>query len=252
MNVIPDLRHIWNVISKYCACHEILKLKISAETPWMLPPIERRFDDNPNTSDDIRRYPTTKSSSRTRRFGDLTRPSLETILYCKIQHFASLLSPKMSRSAAPVTESHPATSANTAPATQNKCRRNYDFTDLLLYGTMTLPIYYFAELLLYWSITLRNCYFTDLLLYGSITLRIYYFANLSLYETITLRIYYFADLLLYESITLRIYYLTDLLLYETITLRIYYLTDLFLYGSFTLRIYYFTNLTWLICFFEHF
>ena len=38
-------------LTKYCACHEILKLKISAETPWMLPPIERRFDDNPTISD---------------------------------------------------------------------------------------------------------------------------------------------------------------------------------------------------------
>ena len=47
MNPILDPHHIWNVISnarskakspsnftKYCACHEILKLKISAETPW--------------------------------------------------------------------------------------------------------------------------------------------------------------------------------------------------------------------------
>ena len=42
-------------LTKYCACHEILKLKISAETPWMLPPIERRFDDNPRISDQIRR-----------------------------------------------------------------------------------------------------------------------------------------------------------------------------------------------------
>ena len=105
MNVINDLRHIWNLISnawsksshpptspntapatqnechqwsashmkphfqcveqvkspsnltKYCACHEILKLKISADTPWMLPPIERRFEDNPTISDDIRGYP---------------------------------------------------------------------------------------------------------------------------------------------------------------------------------------------------
>ena len=32
-------------LTKYCACHEILKLKISADTPWMLPPIERRFED---------------------------------------------------------------------------------------------------------------------------------------------------------------------------------------------------------------
>ena len=51
-------------LTKYCACHEILKLKISAETPWMLPPIERRFDDNPNTSDDIRRYPTISDDIR--------------------------------------------------------------------------------------------------------------------------------------------------------------------------------------------
>ena len=55
----------------------------------------------------IRRYPRIKSSSRTRRFGDLPDPILVTLFYCKIQHFAVLLSPKMSRSAAPVTKSHP-------------------------------------------------------------------------------------------------------------------------------------------------
>ena len=71
----------------------------------------------------IRRYPTIKSSSRTRRFGDLPDPILETLFYCKIQHFAFRLSPKMSRSAAPVTKSHPPTSPNTAPATQNQGHR---------------------------------------------------------------------------------------------------------------------------------
>ena len=81
---------------------------------------ERRFEDNPRI---IRTHPRIKSSSRTRRFGDLTRPSLETILYCKIQHFALRLSPKMSRSAAPVRKSHPPTLANTAPATQNQCHQ---------------------------------------------------------------------------------------------------------------------------------
>ena len=60
-----------------------------------------------------------KSSSRTRRFGDLTRPILETILYWKIQHFALRLSPKMSPNAAPATKSDNPTSPNTAPATQN-------------------------------------------------------------------------------------------------------------------------------------
>ena len=63
---------------------------------------------------------TMKSSSRTRRFGDLTRPILETILYWKIQHFALRLSPKMSPNAAPATKSDNPTSPNTAPATQNE------------------------------------------------------------------------------------------------------------------------------------
>ena len=200
-------------LTKYCACHEILKLKISAETPWMLPPIERRFDDNPTI---IRTHPNTKSSSRTRRFGDLTRPSLETILYCKIQHFSLRLSPKMSRSAAPVTKSHPPTSPNTASATQNDPPTSPN----------TAPA------------TQNQCH---QLLYESITLRIYYFTNLWLYETITLRIHHFTNLLLNESITLRIYYFTHLLLYESMTLRIFYFTNLWLYESMTVRNYYFTN-----------
>ena len=106
-------------LTKYCACHEILKVKICAENPWSASANRKTI----RRSRIIRRYPTIKSSSRTRRFGDLTRPSLETILYCKIQHFASRLSPKMSRSAAPVTKSHPPTSPNTAPATQNQCHQ---------------------------------------------------------------------------------------------------------------------------------
>ena len=107
-------------LTKYCACHEILRSTFQRRIPELLPPIERRFDDNPTTSDHIRPRPTRKSSSRTRRFGDLTRPILETILYCKIQHVALRLSPKMSRSAAPVTKSPTRTSPNTAPATQNE------------------------------------------------------------------------------------------------------------------------------------
>ena len=82
----------------------------------LLPPIERRFDDNPTI---IRRQSDQKIASRTRRFGDLTRPTLITILYWKIQHFALRLSPKMSPNAAPATKSHTPTSPNTAPATQN-------------------------------------------------------------------------------------------------------------------------------------
>ena len=78
----------------------------------LLPPMQ----DDSNTSEDD---PRIKSSSRTRRFGDLTRPILETILYWKIQHFALRLSPKISPNAAPATKTHTPTSPNTAPATQN-------------------------------------------------------------------------------------------------------------------------------------
>ena len=102
-------------ITKYCACHEILKLKIWAETPWSASANRKTIRGYPRISE---HNPTIKSSSRTRRFGDLTLPILDTILYCKIQHFALRLSPKMSRSAAPATKSPTRTSPNTAPATQ--------------------------------------------------------------------------------------------------------------------------------------
>ena len=67
--------------TKYCACHEIFKLKISAETPWSASAnrktIRRHSEHNPSM----------KSSSRTRRFGDLTRPILETHFVWKITTF---------------------------------------------------------------------------------------------------------------------------------------------------------------------
>ena len=100
--------------------HQILRLpgnsefKISPQNPWIVSAnrktIRRQSDHDPSM----------KSSSRTRRFGDLTRPILETILYWKIQRFALRLSPKMSRNAAPATKSHTPTSPNTAPATPNE------------------------------------------------------------------------------------------------------------------------------------
>jgi len=155
----------------------------------VLPPIERRFED-------IRRYPKIKSSSRTRRFGDLVDPILVMRCYCKIQHFAVLLSPKMSRSSTPITKS--------------------------LYGSITLQTYYFTNLLLYESITVRIYYFTNRLLYESITLQINYFTNLLLYKSVTLQIYYFTNRLLCKSITLRIDYFANLSLYESSILRIYY------------------------------
>ena len=108
-------------LTKYCACHEICKFKLSAETPWIASANRKTIRTDPRiirgwSEDD----PTIKSSSRTRRFGDLTRPILETILYWKIQHFALRLSPNMSPNAAPATKTHTPTSPNTAPATQNE------------------------------------------------------------------------------------------------------------------------------------
>ena len=199
--------------------------------------LERRFDHNPRI---IRGYPTIKSSSRTRRFGDLTRPSLETILYCKIQHFASRLSPKMSRSAAPVTKSHPPTSPNTAPATQNE---RWTATLLNCYCTkVTVLICYFTELWLYWTVTVLKCDCTELWLYWIVTVLNCYLTDLLLYWTVTLLSCDFTELLLYWTVTWLIGYFTELLLYWTVTLLNCYFTELLLDWSVTLLNCYFTEL----------
>ena len=99
--------------------HQILRLprnsefKISAQNSWIVCANIKTI--RPWSEHD----PKIKSSSRTHRFRDLTRPISETISYWKIQHFALRLSPKMSPNAAPATKSHTPTSPNSAPATQN-------------------------------------------------------------------------------------------------------------------------------------
>ena len=208
-------------LTKYCACHEILKLKIWAETPWSASANRKTIrawsDHNPNT----------KSSSRTRRLGDLPGPILETILYRKIQHFALRPFPKMSRHAAPATKSHTPTSPNSAPATRDFTELSLDGTvtllDLLLYGTVTLLNCYFTELCLDWAVTLlnctwRNCYFMELLLYWTVTWRNCDFTELLLYRTVTLLNCDFIEVLLYWTVTLLICYLTDLLLDWTVSI----------------------------------
>ena len=140
--------------TKYCACHAKMVLMIDPRHTWNVIYIARSNKSHPSNSPStapatefgvqdlsekslncFRQYqairpwsdhdpriynPTIKPSSRTRRFGDLTRPILETILYWKIQHFARRLSPKISRNTAPATKSHTPPSPNTAPATQNE------------------------------------------------------------------------------------------------------------------------------------
>ena len=230
-------------LTKYCAYHEILKLKISADTPWMLPPIERRFED-------IRGYPTIiRTQNR-----HLAPAASETLLFPSWRRFCIVkynisrsgylpkchemlrlprkvtlqphqilrLPRKMNRilhphriwnviSNARSQSSHPLTSANTAPATQNECRLCY-FTKLVLCGTVILPIYYFADLLLYRSVTLVMCYFTELVLCGTVSLPMYYFADLLLNWSVTLVMCYFTELVLCGTVSLPMYYFTDLLL----------------------------------------
>ena len=131
-------------ITKYCTCHAIL-IRVTYKTSFTIRGITlvtvqyhqilrlpRNSDfkmsaENPSiTSANLKTIrawsehePKIKSSFRTRRFGSLTRPILETILYWTIQHVALRLSPKMSRNAVPATKSHIPTSANIAPGTKD-------------------------------------------------------------------------------------------------------------------------------------
>ena len=158
----------------------------------------------------------------------------------------------MSRTAAPATKSHPPTSPNTAPATQNECHQwsasemwrhfqcaeqakspsnltkycacqkffRRSFTELLL-----LLNCYCTELLLYWSVTLLNCDFTEVLLDWSVTLLNCYCTELLLDWSVTFLKCYFTELLLYGAVTLLNCYFTELLLYWTVTLRNCYFTE---------------------------
>ena len=134
-------------LTKYCACHEIFKFKIALDTLWIASAnrktIRRHSEDNPRI----------KSSSHTRRFGDLTRPISETILYWKIQHFALRLSPKMSPNAAPATKSHTPTSPNTAPATQNESLGIYSLlASIHSWHLFPLGIYSLLASILFWHL----------------------------------------------------------------------------------------------------
>ena len=160
MHLMIDPRHIWNVIynARSKQSHPLTSPNTAPATKSassrfqrklreLLPPIERRFDDNPTM---IRAWsehdPRIKSSSRTRRFGDLTRPILETILYGKIQHFALRLSPKMSRNAVPATKSHTPTSANTAPGIYSL------LASILSWHLFSLGIYSLLASILSWHL----------------------------------------------------------------------------------------------------
>ena len=242
-------------LTKHCACHEILKLKISAETPWMLPPIERRFDDNPTTSDQIRRYPTISDDKIVISHPPLPRPYSSHFgrRFCIVKynisrpgylpkcHEVLRLSRKVTRQPHQILRLPQKVHYELCLYWSVTWLICY-FTELLLYGTVTLRNCYFTDLLLYWTVTLLNCYFTELLLYWTVTLLNCFFTELLLYWTVTLLICYFTELLLYWTVTLLNCYLTDLLLYWTVTLLNCYFTELLLYWSVTLLNCYFTEL----------
>ena len=113
INLMIDPRHIWNVIynarsnTGYCPTAPntapATKFWVQDVSGKSLNCFRQYKDDSAMIWAWSEDNPKIKSSSRTRRFGDLTRPILETILYWKIQHFALRLSPKMSPNAAPAT-----------------------------------------------------------------------------------------------------------------------------------------------------
>ena len=237
INVISDLRHIWNVISNACSkwshpptspntapATKILKLKISAKLPEVLPPKERRFEDNPKISDDIRAW------NR-----HLAPAALETLLvpswrrFCIVKYNISrsgylpkchevLRLPRKVR-----LELHQILRLphKTAPATQNELWTvtllNCDCTELWLYWTVTLLNCDCTELWLYWTVTLLNCDCTELWLYWTVTVLNCDCTELWLYWTVTLLNCYFTELLLYWTVTWLNCYITEQLLYWTVT-----------------------------------
>ena len=132
-------------LTKHCACHEILKLKISAETPWMLLPIERRFDDNPTRSDDIRRYPTRSDDKIVISHPPLPRPYSSHFgrRFCIVKYNIS------------------------RPGYLPKCHEVLRLSRKVTrqpHQILRLPQKVHYELCLYWSVTWLICYFTELLL----------------------------------------------------------------------------------------
>ena len=241
--------------------HQILRLprnsefKISARNPWIA---------SANIKDDstiIEDNPTMKSSSRTRRFGDLPRANFATVLY----------SWTVTTFRAPVTLLNCYSTElwlllNCVTLHLNwiycACHEKYttelllywtvlywtvtllncDSTELLLYWTVTLLNCYSTELWLYWTVTLLNCDSTELLLYWTVTLLNCDSTELWLYWTVTLLNCYSTELWLYWTVTLLNCDSTELLLYWTVTLLNCYSTELLLYWTVTLLNCYSTEL----------
>ena len=139
MNLMIDPRHIWNVNARSKQSHpptspntapatKSVSSRFQRKLREVLPPIERRFEDNPRIIRPWNRHLAPAASET------FLVPPWRRILYGKIQHFALRLSIKISPSAAPATKSHTPTSPNTAPATKNAPYSSQRIYSLLLYS----------------------------------------------------------------------------------------------------------------------
>ena len=171
--------------------------------------IRGQSEDNPTIIRAWNRHPAPAASTT------LLVPSWRRFCIEKYNISRSGYLPKCHEVLRAVTKSHPPTSTNTAPATQNQCHQwscvTYE-TSFTMRGTskvtlqthqvLRLPHNMNYELWLYWIATVLNCDFTELLLYLTVTLLNCAFTELWLYWTVTLLICYFTELWLYWTVTL--------------------------------------------------
>ena len=238
MNRISAPHHIWNVISNARSkqSHPPTWPNTAPATKFWVKDCSAKslncFRQYKDDSRIIRRYPRISEDKIVISHPPLQRPSPcdlgDNFCIWKIQHFALRLSPKMSRSAAPATESHTPPSPNTAPVTKS-------LLELWLYWTVTLLNCDSTELLLYWTVTLLNCYSTELRLYWTVTLLNCDSTELWLYWTVTRTVLNCdsTELWLYWTVTLLNCYSTELLnCYSTEQLWLYWTVTLLKFKAF--------------------
>ena len=112
-------------LTKYCSCHEILSSRFQREILEL-----KTFDDIPRTPE---HYPSMKSSSRTRRFGDLTPPILKTHFVWKRAKFRA---PAISQNCTKVCACH-----EKSPSNFTKCCTWHEKSILLFPTLFSLGIY---------------------------------------------------------------------------------------------------------------
>ena len=153
-------------LTKYCACHEILRSRFQRGNPEFLPPIERRFEHIPNTirPDDkiIISHP------------PLRRPFRSDLGDDFVLKNTTFRAPAISQNVTKCCACHEKSHSNITKYCACHAKLNWAvswlssyFTELLLDWAVTwLNCYllscYFTELLLDWAVAWLNCHFTEL------------------------------------------------------------------------------------------